>query len=86
MSGYWRDWDTSPTTKRPYALSLPVIQSSGTGKSRMVEEAAKLIFAIPINVCRREALALSEGMHSESQGILSRQKQEDFFGQGCQRL
>lgn len=27
-----------------------VIQSSGTGKSRMVDEAAKLVFTIPLNL------------------------------------
>lgn len=31
-----------------YARMLPFIQSSGTGKSRMLDEAAKSIFTIPI--------------------------------------
>ncbi|CCL99239.1 uncharacterized protein FIBRA_01254 [Fibroporia radiculosa] len=33
-----------------YANHLPIIQSSGTGKSRMVDELARLIFTIPFNV------------------------------------
>ncbi|PCH43322.1 hypothetical protein WOLCODRAFT_103392 [Wolfiporia cocos MD-104 SS10] len=33
--------------RNSYANHLPIIQSSGTGKSRMVDEMAKLIFTIP---------------------------------------
>ncbi|KAF8551255.1 hypothetical protein OG21DRAFT_301501 [Imleria badia] len=33
-----------------YANSVPLIQSSGTGKSRMVDEQAKLVFTIPFNL------------------------------------
>ncbi|KAF9810325.1 hypothetical protein IEO21_07013 [Rhodonia placenta] len=38
----------------PYANSMPLLQSSGMGKSRTVDELAKDIFVIPLNV-RREA-------------------------------
>ncbi|KAF8124075.1 hypothetical protein EV363DRAFT_1586969 [Boletus edulis] len=34
----------------PLANSVALIQSSGTGKSRMVDEMAKLVFTIPFNV------------------------------------
>ncbi|KAG8736229.1 hypothetical protein FRC10_009554 [Ceratobasidium sp. 414] len=40
---------------QPYNWSIPVIQSSGMGKSRMVEEAANTVFTIPINI--REKLS-----------------------------
>lgn len=33
-----------------YANMLPIIQSSGTGKSRMVDELAKCAFTIPFNL------------------------------------
>ncbi|PCH41890.1 hypothetical protein WOLCODRAFT_137608 [Wolfiporia cocos MD-104 SS10] len=33
-----------------YANNLPVVQSPGTGKSRMVDEMAKLIFTIPFSI------------------------------------
>ncbi|KAG9109084.1 hypothetical protein FRC07_008373, partial [Ceratobasidium sp. 392] len=36
--------------KRPYNWSFSVAQSSGMGKSRMVEEAGSLVFTIPINL------------------------------------
>ena len=36
-----------------YANTLEILQSSGTGKSRMVHELAKLVFTIPFNL--REA-------------------------------
>ncbi|CAE6444098.1 unnamed protein product, partial [Rhizoctonia solani] len=36
--------------KKPYMKSISVIQSSGMGKSRMVEEAAKTVFTIPANI------------------------------------
>ncbi|KAF8759501.1 hypothetical protein RHS01_01378 [Rhizoctonia solani] len=35
---------------KPYNWSISVVQSSGMGKSRMVEEAAKMVFTIPINI------------------------------------
>ncbi|KAF8749259.1 hypothetical protein RHS01_10250 [Rhizoctonia solani] len=35
---------------RPYNWSISVVQSSGMGKSRMVEEAANTVFTIPINI------------------------------------
>jgi hypothetical protein len=37
-----------------YAKFLPLVQSSGTGKSRMVDEMAKEMFLIPLNVRRLE--------------------------------
>ncbi|QRV97548.1 G2/mitotic-specific cyclin cdc13 [Ceratobasidium sp. AG-Ba] len=40
----------SNSANRPYSWSISVIQSSGTGKSRMMEEAAKTLFTIPINI------------------------------------
>ncbi|KAF8490901.1 hypothetical protein JB92DRAFT_1290866 [Gautieria morchelliformis] len=39
--------------RRPYANSVAIIQSSGTGKSRMVHEQSNLVFTIPFNL--REA-------------------------------
>jgi hypothetical protein len=36
-----------------YANYLPIVQSSGTGKSRMVDELAGEVFTIPLNL--REA-------------------------------
>ncbi|QRV97616.1 Serine/threonine-protein kinase [Ceratobasidium sp. AG-Ba] len=36
--------------KRPYHLSISVIQSSGTGKSRMAQEVANTVFTIPMNL------------------------------------
>lgn len=36
--------------ENPYGNQVAVIQSSGTGKSRMVDELAKLVFTIPFNL------------------------------------
>lgn len=36
--------------RRIYDNFVPIVQSSGTGKSRMVDEAAKYIFALPFNL------------------------------------
>ena len=33
-----------------YATAIALIQSSGTGKSRMVDEQANLVFTIPFNL------------------------------------
>lgn len=33
-----------------YSNTVAIVQSSGTGKSRLVDELAKLIFTIPINI------------------------------------
>ena len=33
-----------------YANFLPIVQSSGTGKSRTVDELAKLVFTLPFNL------------------------------------
>ncbi|KAF8592712.1 hypothetical protein K439DRAFT_1656117 [Ramaria rubella] len=38
------------TRSKPYSNSVAVIQSSGTGKSRMVHEQSKLVFTIPFNL------------------------------------
>jgi hypothetical protein len=35
----------------PYANFIPIIQSSGMGKLRTVDEVAKTIFTLPINLC-----------------------------------
>lgn len=37
-------------TSEPYSSIVAILQSSGTGKSRMVDELAKLIFTIPMNI------------------------------------
>ncbi|KAJ1301372.1 hypothetical protein OPQ81_008637 [Rhizoctonia solani] len=39
------------TVSKLYNKSICVIQSSGMGKSRLVDEAAKEVFAIPANLC-----------------------------------
>lgn len=36
--------------KPAYSNYVSIVQSSGTGKSRMVDEAAKLVFTIPLNL------------------------------------
>lgn len=33
-----------------YAKFLPIVQSSGTGKSRMVDELGKFVYLIPLNL------------------------------------
>ncbi|KAF8667200.1 hypothetical protein RHS04_09343 [Rhizoctonia solani] len=43
-----------PNQKKLYMRSISVVQSSGMGKSRMIDEAANLVFTIPANI--REAL------------------------------
>ncbi|KAI0329061.1 hypothetical protein GY45DRAFT_920209 [Cubamyces sp. BRFM 1775] len=40
----------SPPSSWPYYNILPIIQSSGTGKSRLAYEVASLIFTLPLNV------------------------------------
>ncbi len=42
-----------------YSNILPIVQSSGAGKSRCVHEAAGLIFTLPLNV--RPSAEDSEG-------------------------
>ncbi|KAL5638459.1 hypothetical protein ACGC1H_005223 [Rhizoctonia solani] len=39
-----------PAADRPYNWSVAVIQSSGMGKSRMVEQSSLSMFTIPINI------------------------------------
>ena len=34
----------------PYSNTVPILQSSGTGKSRMVHEQSDLVFTLPINL------------------------------------
>ena len=41
---------TSSRSSGPYRNILPIIQSSGTGKSRLAHEVASLIFTLPLNV------------------------------------
>ncbi|CAE6512503.1 unnamed protein product [Rhizoctonia solani] len=41
----------------PYNFAISVVQSSGTGKSRMVQEAAKTVFTIPINIRQESKVA-----------------------------
>ncbi|KAI0661522.1 hypothetical protein C8Q70DRAFT_1119057 [Cubamyces menziesii] len=38
---------------KPYHNILPIVQSSGAGKSRLAHEVASLIFTLPLNVPRR---------------------------------
>jgi hypothetical protein len=39
-----------PRTQKPYSNQIAIVQSSGTGKSRMVHEQANLVFTIPFNL------------------------------------
>jgi hypothetical protein len=39
-----------PRTMKAYSNQISIVQSSGTGKSRMVHEQAKLVFTIPFNL------------------------------------
>ncbi|KAF8323457.1 uncharacterized protein EI90DRAFT_2378785 [Cantharellus anzutake] len=50
LKSYWGSSRGSDSSGEPYNWSLSVIQSSGMGKSRMVEQAARSIFTIPINI------------------------------------
>ncbi|KAH9902805.1 hypothetical protein C8Q73DRAFT_671837 [Cubamyces lactineus] len=43
------DIKAGKTSKRSYHNILPIIQSSGTGKSRLAHEVASLIFTLPLN-------------------------------------
>ncbi|KAG9083329.1 hypothetical protein FRC06_004589, partial [Ceratobasidium sp. 370] len=45
-----RSYPNLAAAHQPYNWSIPVIQSSGMGKSRMVEEVANTLFTIPINI------------------------------------
>lgn len=42
--------DMCATCEEPYTNSVPIIQSSGSGKSRTVDELAKIVFVIPLNI------------------------------------
>ncbi|KAF8313348.1 uncharacterized protein EI90DRAFT_3092030 [Cantharellus anzutake] len=50
LKSYWESSRGPNSSRAPYNWSLSVIQSSGMGKSRMVEQAARSIFTIPINI------------------------------------
>jgi hypothetical protein len=39
-----------PRTQKAYSNQIAIVQSSGTGKSRMVHEQANLVFTIPFNL------------------------------------
>jgi hypothetical protein len=39
-----------PPTEKPYSNQIAIVQSSGTGKSRMVHEQANVVFTIPFNL------------------------------------
>lgn len=54
---------------KPYSNQIAIVQSSGTGKSRMVHEQAKLVFTIPFNL--RES--------KDSQGTLPLHCRADNF-------
>jgi hypothetical protein len=43
-----------PRTEMPYSNQISIVQSSGTGKSRMVHEQANLVFTIPFNLRERD--------------------------------
>jgi len=34
----------------PYGNMMTIIQSSGTGKSRMVDQLARIVFTLPFNI------------------------------------
>ncbi|KDN34681.1 hypothetical protein RSAG8_12230, partial [Rhizoctonia solani AG-8 WAC10335] len=69
---------------RPYNWSISVVQSSGMGKSRMVEESGNTVFTIPINI--REKLSHSRMTYpppdeSMRQFFTNRQEQSDEWQQ-----
>jgi hypothetical protein len=39
---------------KPYSNQIAIIQSSGTGKSRMVHEQANIVFTLPFNLRDRQ--------------------------------
>ncbi|CUA74277.1 Polyketide synthase PksJ [Rhizoctonia solani] len=55
-------------SERPYNKSVPVIQSSGMGKSRLAGETGKLVFTIPINL--REFLPSSVATYPPADNIM----------------
>lgn len=48
------DIERSRTEDDSYGNTMPIIQSSGTGKSRMVDELATIEFVFPFNLRRKE--------------------------------
>ncbi|CUA71733.1 DNA-directed RNA polymerase subunit beta [Rhizoctonia solani] len=61
MNKYARRIAQSETSNRAYNKSITIIQSSGMGKSRLVDETSKLIVALPINI--REDLGATKKAH-----------------------
>ncbi|CUA74384.1 Polyketide synthase PksJ [Rhizoctonia solani] len=55
-------------SERPYNKSVPIIQSSGMGKSRLAGETGKLVFTIPINL--REFLPSSVATYPPADNIM----------------
>ena len=46
---------------KPYSTTAAIMQSSGKGKSRLVDEMAKLVFTIPFNsFCGRLTIATTQ--------------------------
>lgn len=43
-------WSRSADENRDYGNTAAIVQSSGAGKSRMVDEAARLVFTFPFNL------------------------------------
>jgi hypothetical protein len=48
------------SSRKAYWNQVAIVQSSGTGKSRMVHELSKLVFTIPLNL--RAAIKTSKGV------------------------
>jgi hypothetical protein len=48
----WTLWSSLTRIERrgPYSNAVSIIQSSGTGKSRMVDELSRSVFTIPFNI------------------------------------
>ncbi|KAG8740435.1 hypothetical protein FRC10_004326 [Ceratobasidium sp. 414] len=69
-----RSYSDLSAPHRPYNFAISVIQSSGMGKSRMVEEAGNIMFTIPINI--RENLPPGIKTYPPSDGVF-RQYFED---------
>ncbi|QRV93156.1 G2/mitotic-specific cyclin cdc13 [Ceratobasidium sp. AG-Ba] len=53
---------SATSAERPYNWSIAVIQSSGTGKSRMMDQVGNKVFTIPINL--REEVTTADGMNA----------------------
>jgi hypothetical protein len=56
-----------------YANYLPIVQSSGTGKSRMVDELAGEVFTIPLNLREADTTGKQNGqVKATSSRLISR--------------